>query len=510
GNDWLLSPVYTLHAIDDQPPMITIQTPASYTLVLYGQKPEVNVALQMADDYGLAQARLVATVSRGSGESVKFKETELKFAENMTGKKMVSLSKKLDFKSLNMEPGDELYFYAEARDEANPFQKSRSEMYFVQWEDTTSQKLSVTAGIALDNMPAYFRSQRQIIIDTEKLIGEKKSLSKEEFQKRSNELGIDQKILRLRYGQFLGEEFETNIGGSPAAKHSHEKKTKQEQGTSIFKTLIESKTKDPNARPAITDSAFKHYNPADHQKEHDQEKVLEQLHNHEVARTQPVFGEKGDMLRDYEHRHDTEESATFFDESMKAQLKAALAQMWESELRLRTMRPEEALPYAHKALELIKSLQQKSRVYVEKTGFKPPTLKPAEKRLTGELAEIINPQQTTQEEALIRAFPYLRKAVVVLEKLQQPFANHLEATDKEALQQAGNELAGIILKQSGINVSVLNDLRQLIDGTNLPATKLFHLEQQLVKLLPVANRQPGSVAERSEPELDIFVQKLGR
>ncbi|MBC8111751.1 MAG: hypothetical protein H7Y04_11885, partial [Verrucomicrobia bacterium] len=41
GNDWLLSPVYTLHAIDDQPPVITIKTPVSYTLVLYGQKPEV-------------------------------------------------------------------------------------------------------------------------------------------------------------------------------------------------------------------------------------------------------------------------------------------------------------------------------------------------------------------------------------------------------------------------------------------------------------------------------------
>ncbi|MBC8111611.1 MAG: hypothetical protein H7Y04_11170, partial [Verrucomicrobia bacterium] len=170
----------------------------------------------------------------------------------------------------------------------------------------------------------------------------------------------------------------------------------------------------------------------------------------------------------------------------------------------------EALPYAHKALELIKSLQQKSRVYVEKTGFKPPTLKPAEKRLSGELAEIINPQQIIQEEALVKAFPHLRKAVVVLEKLQQPFENNLEAIDKEALQQAGNELAGIILKQPGINVSVLNDLRQLIDDKNLPVTKLYHLEQQLVKLLPVANRQPGSIAEGSEPELDIFVQKLGR
>jgi hypothetical protein len=48
------------------------------------------------------------------------------------------------------------------------------------------------------------------------------------------------------------------------------------------------------------------------------------------------------MLQGYSHRHDTEEAATLFDDALKAQLKAALAQMWEAELRLRTLRPKEA------------------------------------------------------------------------------------------------------------------------------------------------------------------------
>ena len=33
------------------------------------------------------------------------------------------------------------------------------------------------------------------------------------FKSQSNEIGFDQKVLRLRYGQFLGEEFETSAGG---------------------------------------------------------------------------------------------------------------------------------------------------------------------------------------------------------------------------------------------------------------------------------------------------------
>ncbi len=63
-------------------------------------------------------------------------------------------------------------------------------------------------GLMQQVLPAYFRSQRQIIIDAEKLIGDKRILSKDTFQKRSDAIGVDQHTLRLRYGQFLGEEDE--------------------------------------------------------------------------------------------------------------------------------------------------------------------------------------------------------------------------------------------------------------------------------------------------------------
>jgi hypothetical protein len=49
--------------------------------------------------------------------------------------------------------------------------------------------------------------------------------------------------------------------------------------------------------------------------------------------------------------------------------------MWSAELRLRTYKAEEALPFEYKALRLLKDLQQKSRVYVAKTAFKAPQIK---------------------------------------------------------------------------------------------------------------------------------------
>ncbi|MDJ1481147.1 hypothetical protein QNI16_11680 [Cytophagaceae bacterium YF14B1] len=478
---WFLSPVYTLHAIDDQAPVITVQKPGPYTLVLYGQKPEVQVGLQLTDDYGLDRAHLIATVSRGSGESVKFREVELTFPDNITGSRTASLQKKLDFTSLKMEPGDELYFYAETWDQASPSQKSRTDTYFIQWEDTTSQKTSVMAGIALDNMPAYFRSQRQVIIDTEKLLAEKKGLDNQTFKTRSNDLGVDQKVLRLRYGQFLGEEFETSIGSD---RHNHEEDEHEGED--------------------------EHDHDEHSEKEGSQEKTVEQLHSHDHGgnNSPTKFGELGDMLNGYAHRHDMEDVATFFDETMKSQLKAALAQMWEAELRLRTMRPAEALPYEYKALELIKSLQQKSRVYVEKVGFKPPPLKPAEKRLTGELEDIQSPHEVWDAHTITVVYPHLRQAVSVLEKMHNQSNYATTTPDRQILEKASGELASLILKQPGIRASTLNDLRKVIAGEKISPDTIRRMQWQLQRLLPIENKQPGLVGKRNEPELDNFVNEL--
>ena len=62
-------------------------------------------------------------------------------------------------------------------------------------------------------LPAYFRSQRQIIIDAEALLKQQRKLAAESVPQRSDTIGVDQRILRLRYGQFLGEEAE----GEPQA-----------------------------------------------------------------------------------------------------------------------------------------------------------------------------------------------------------------------------------------------------------------------------------------------------
>jgi len=210
------SELYPIEVIPDLPVSIKMIEPKSHTTIDIGQLPKVNLRVLLNDDYGINDAYISATVSSGKGEGVSFTAKKLNFNADFRGKKSISLNKVLNLTALGMKPGDELYFFIQATD--NHAQQSRSDVYLVSIVDTT--ELMSMAGMAngVDLVPEYFRSQRQIIIDTEKLLKEQGVLTTDEFKNRSNELGIDQKLLRLRYGKFLGEESETTIGG----EHDHE------------------------------------------------------------------------------------------------------------------------------------------------------------------------------------------------------------------------------------------------------------------------------------------------
>lgn len=305
-----LSELYQLEMIKDQPPTITVTAPKPNTLIEPWMRNETNVRVELSDDYGLQNAQLAATVASGNGEAVKFKQQQFSFPGFAPGAARYSLEKLIDLNALGMKRGDELYFYVSGTD--NHGQEKRSDIFIVRIEDT-AQLMSVE-GLAngLDIKPEFFRSQRQIIIETEQLLRQKDTISTTEFNTRSNNLASDQKLLRLRYGKFLGEETDADI--------AHD---------------------DANEPTSAED-----FNNA--------EKILDEV----------------------THKHDIAEDAGYFDPQTKKQLKATLAEMWKSELQLRLNKPSSALPFEYAALRLLKDLQQQSRVYVAKTGVKTPPLKP--------------------------------------------------------------------------------------------------------------------------------------
>lgn len=439
-----LSGLYKLALIKDQPPSITVQAPASYTVIDYGMPQQVTMQVTLADDYGISAAGIQATIASGSGEAVKFKEQPLPFEAVFNGaRKQYTLQRTIDLRSLGMQPGTELYLYVQAQD--NHRQYSRSGMYMVVLPDTA--QLMNLEGLAnsVNVKPEYFRSQRQIIIETEQLIRDKDTLPEKIFKQRSNDLGIDQRLLRLRYGRFLGEETATNLGEERVGEEEHD----------------------------------------DHDHEHAKE---------EEAVNAKDFNNAGKIIDQFSHKHDIAEDASFFDPATKQQLKATLAEMWNAELRLRTFKPQEALPYEYKALRLLKDLQQKSRAYVGKTSVKTTPLKP-EKRLTGELDKIIIPI-LQRDNKLATPAGKLPQALAILELLRSGAPVSDPATIR-ILQEAARQMSGQATASPARYLSSLQAMRGVLQALEqnktLDPAALSEAAQAIYDMVPEPSRLPQAV-----------------
>jgi hypothetical protein len=421
------SDLYQIEVIPDLPVTIKITQPKQHTTIDIGQPEKFNLNVSLTDDYGINDAFISATMASGKGEGVSFTEKKLSFNTSFGNKKNLTLSKLIDLKSLGMKPGDELYFFIKAMD--NHGQSSRSDVYFVSIVDTAElmSLAGMTNGVNL--VPEYFRSERQIIIDTEKLLKEQSSIPAQTFKTRSNDLGIDQKLLRLRYGQFLGEENETEIGG-------------------------------------------------DHD-DHDEHAA----HTGEGEK----FGDVTAIMDKYAHKHDIAEDATFFEPEMKAQLKAVLTEMWNAELRLRTYKPQEALPYEYKALRLLKDLQQKSRAYVAKTTVKTAALKP-EKRLSGELDKITQPVQKMSFEQKEKRTVSLKISLALLENRRT--GKKFSDQDRFLLSETEKYMIGAAADNPATYLNALTSLRKLSTGNKLMVKDIDLVQQAIQKMINVEPAKP--------------------
>ncbi|UZD23985.1 hypothetical protein [Algoriphagus halophytocola] len=455
-NDELVyeSGYFPLEAKDDLAPVIQPADRELYSYHFTNDPKVMEVKARVSDDFKVREVYLVATLARGSGENVKFRENRIPVSRSNF--KAEDLSVQLDLNALDFKHGDELYYYWAAIDNKMPEPNfSRSDTYFINYVDSAGLSEEELVGMAIHVMPDYFRSQRQIIIDTEKLLAAQKNLSEREFNATSNEIGYDQKMLRLRYGQYLGEEFEETAGGGPTA-------------TGHAENLLEGyeHRHDEESEAGITANVLL---PSEHEEQHSEES-----HGQEEGGIESV-------LDSYLHNHEDPEANTYFEESTKGTLKAALEEMWEAELYMRLFEPEKALPYQEKALELLKKVQQKSRVYVKRTGFDPPPIKPEEKRLSGDLEEVKNRIEREQKEIFRRLEPLAAEILGLLNK------DALDEQDQLLIQNFG-ELWTVRMNYSGMDDwSVLLLLQELKSGKIREEGKLEMFE----KIYPLIPKSEG-------------------
>jgi hypothetical protein len=326
-------PLHRVDAIPDAPPSIKVVSPAeSLTMVTSGQRAWAPV-FAVTDDYRVAaNARLKITLAMGEGENISFTEREIAVTGNGSPRDR-RFAPRLDFTALDFGPGGDLVVQLIVRDNRSPGpQEVRGPSLILRWPSASRTEGSGLEGMVNTTLPAYFRSQRQIIIDAEALIRQQRRLSTERYLSRSMSLGGDQEILRGRYSQFLGGESE----GQPELP--------------------------------TNDAAEVHTD--------------DDGHDHGPRRAPSAgFGAPEDVLAQFGHPHDDSPAASL-DPETRELLRQAVDAMWQSELELKQGRPDLALPHANRALDFIKAVQQATRIFLQRVGPELPPID-ASRRMTG-------------------------------------------------------------------------------------------------------------------------------
>ncbi|MFC3714062.1 DUF4175 domain-containing protein [Sphingoaurantiacus capsulatus] len=340
-----LPPLHRLDATPDAPPRLRVIAPER-SVTLLADQADWPLLFEATDDYAVAPtASLRVTVTEGEGENISFKERLLTLSGSGEAKRR-RFAIRLDPRQLALARGNDIVAQLTIRDLRRPASHVvRGPSVILRWPKEMEMAGDGIEGMMRKTLPAYFRSQRQIIIDAEKLLRERRQLSADTFLERSDKLGVDQRLLRLRYGQFLGEVSE----GEPEPPPT-------------------------NDAPATGEEAKEGHSADDG-------------HDHGGSASSATggtqaFGNAGDVMGAYGHTHDESEAATLIDPETRAILKKALDEMWQSELHLRQGDPKQALPFAYKALAFIKQVQQSQRIYLARVG---PELPPIDetRRMTG-------------------------------------------------------------------------------------------------------------------------------
>jgi hypothetical protein len=337
-----------LDALPDEAPQIHVSNPERSLSLREAGQDRWPLAFVVDDDFGVAQVDLRITLVQGSGEQVGVSERMLRLRPETGGEpRHRTFRHVLGLSQLGLAAGDDLIVQVEASDNREPqANRARSASFILRWPIEPAVETSGIDGLVQKVMPAYFRSQRQIIIDTEALIAQRAQLAADAFLGRSDAIGVDQKILRLRYGQFLGEEFES--GARPESSEHGE-------------------DEDSHANSAT------------------QQDALSGGHDHAEAPAR--FGNEGDVVAQFGHTHDHAEAATLLDPQTKKLLRSALSEMWQAELHLRMGEAEKALPFENRALDFIKQVQQASRIYLARVGLELPPVDES-RRLSGERKDV--------------------------------------------------------------------------------------------------------------------------
>jgi len=413
ADEIILGDIHTLAVTADTKPTIRFIAPTeTITELAKNAIPNVQATVSIEDDFGIGRVEILASIASGSGEAVKFRDQTFLFDSESMIEGKAHFFKSWDLVELGMQPGDELYFSIKAWDNRQPIvQQSRSASKIIRWLEDEQQGV-LSDGVLMDFMPEYFKSQRQIIIETKELIADKNTLSVAQFDRASRDLGVSQSFLKQKYGQFLGDEFDSGTLHSMEAGLEIEHDDHDEHANESSQTQ--------------QTSAHEHDNP---------EQASEGADKSGYSQIIEQFG----------HAHGEADDGNFIKKgipSTKLLMKRAIANMWQAELHLQLSEPELALPYETQALAFLNRAKKADRIYVKRLGFEPPPVS-EKRRYQGNLLDILSYQRDEQTQQTNPSMPSIVSLLNTLNQRSEPWTTRtLTAEQKKSLENVKAYFSG--------------------------------------------------------------------
>lgn len=467
----VFSAVFSIKLQADEAPKIRFISP-KITVTEYTEKakPVLVSQVQISDDFAITEVEILASIAKGSGEGVKFRDQNFEFDRIETLEGKAHYYKTWALAELGMEPGDELYFSVIAKDNRAPQQQTtRSSTKIVRWLE--EGQLGINAdGILIDFMPEYFKSQRQIIIETIELIEDQAELTLEKFNETSEILGVAQSALKEKYGQYLGDESEgqQSVGITFDEGHStDEHGSGEHRGEAHQKPIIQVHDDHGGSNAVITAA------------ENGANNRITSEHSHEDSNNSNSGDLSGKMaiINRYGHNHEDSDIGVMSSQDPKALMKKSLESMWQAELHLMLSQPELALPFEQQALKLLKLAKKAERIYVKRLGFEPPPVT-EKRRYQGEENDILAnqvQQSTFQVEQLSNQTQWAFRSFLQMLNMHTQANNRVKNNEHVQLSEKLNTDTLAIVK------SVKEGLEKQIVKRSALVSTLAIVEQVLLK-----------------------------
>lgn len=524
-----LDGVYTITVTRDTAAKVTIIEPRT-TLLEFdkSETPRFSINANIKDDFGISDVKILASVAKGSGEAVKFRDkvfrfkaTEITPQENLNTKtngyfQNANYQTSWSLKELQMEPGDEAYFSLHVFDNKQPeHQLSKSSSIIVRWLDDDVIELALE-GVQIRFVPEYFRSQRQIIIETEQLIADGKDFNRDKFEEISTDLGRSQSDLKQKYGQYLGDEFGEGQGAQLGLADGYHGGETMSSGEASAGLAQADQKNDRDSHSGEAHSEDEHLD----QDRHSQNNQLSdsdhghQHHDDDNSASNDLSGAQ-QLIDQFGHNHSSIEVAPLSSKDPKSWMKMAVNEMWQAELHLMMSEPVKALPYEYQAYKYLKLARQAERVYAKRLGFEPPPVS-EERRLTGELKAILEYDlvqvDSTDSDSDFELFRTTYQMLNKLESMREPVLTEEQQSTLSNTSQrllALSEQRPVLVKYAAISEKLA--LAQTLELKNCDSCA-SELKAKLWQLIPAPLSRPMRANKRSNINDDLqkdFIEASG-